>query len=168
MQIITKQELKDNLMNMKGGANIVSIVTKTTPRMRKTDNPFYDKVEKVSKVNGIINWRYSNAVNNQRKREGKEDDFQAVERRWGQRIKGTPLVEHKGKYYLEMKVERKLNSEYIHKEKGEKLDMEQLGAFLYTNSSSKRQNLEKEVVLRDYKLDSIDTIKMNGEEYKVV
>lgn len=165
METITKQELRDMLLNARRGANIVSIETETTPRMRKTDNPYAGRLVKQSKINGMINWYYENAVNNQREREGKNADFEAKPRRWGSRIHGTPLVEHKGKYYLELKVENRYGKTYID-DQGNEVPQEEIDEFLY-NSSSSRQGVEDEVILRDYKLDSIKAIKMNGKKYKV-
>lgn len=172
MKTITKQELIERLMNTKG-TTIVSIETKTTPRLLKTDNPYWNKenkqwhLTKLSRVNGIVGWIYSNSVNNQRVREGKEDNFQAEERKWGKRIQGTPLVDHKGNKYLELKVENKYKSVYLDDE-GEVVDDSVVKQYESSSSSKSRQGVEKEVVLRDYKIGSINTITMGGETYKVV
>lgn len=165
METITKQELKDMLLNARRGANIVSIETETTPRMRKTGNPYAGRLVKQSKINGMINWYYENSVNNQREREGKKTDFEAKPRQWGKRVKGTPLVEHKGRYYLEVKVENTYGKTYID-DQGNVVNQEEIEEFLY-NSSSSRQGVEDKVILRDYKLDSIQSITMNGKKYKV-
>lgn len=170
-QVITKRQLTDQLLNTKG-ATIVSMETFTKPNLLKTNNPYWDKenkkwlLTKISKVNGMIGWRYTNSVNNQRVRENKKDDFQAVERRWGQRIQGTPLVEHKGKVYIELKLENRYETVYVD-DGGREVDTEFVEQFLPKSKRSSRQGLDKEVVLRDYMLDSIESITMGGEFYKV-
>jgi hypothetical protein len=150
-------ELRDNLMQMKG-AVICTVNAETTPKMRKTDNPYVDVV-KVSSVNGIINWIYEDAVNKQRSREELEPNFTAFPRKWGNRIKGSPLVEHNGNYYLEMKVQS-AQAQYILG--NEEIAVSELIPYFYDRSKS-RQGVEKEVVLRDYALENIKSIKYAGQ-----
>ncbi len=160
--------LKDLLFNHVGNG-FAHIKTKTVPAMRKTNNPFFGKVWKITDANIQAGFHYINSVNNQLEREGKERNAELKERKWGVRIGGTPLVEHtnkKGEYnlYLEAKVES-VNSCYFVDEDGNKVDREALAPFLYASKkSSTQENVEKEVILRDYKLDSIQWIKMDGVE----
>lgn len=207
MLTITRDELREQLTTRKGAA-MVSIVSTTEPAWRAklkaseftsegdpqadqlvdailavagvTDipNPYRGKVHKVAHVNGVINWRYANAVNNQRMREGQPTDdegnvehFEALPRKWGQRISRddgtiTPLVEHKGRHYLELKVERSLGHEYRDGE-GNVYDDETINPWLRKRSKSARQMTDKEIILRDYALDSINEIRMDGEVYQV-
>jgi len=144
-------------MQMKG-AVICTVNAETTPKMRKTDNPYVDVV-KVSSVNGIINWIYEDAVNKQRSREELEPNFTAFPRKWGNRIKGSPLVEHNGNYYLEMKVQS-AQAQYILG--NEEIAVSELIPYFYDRSKS-RQGVEKEVVLRDYALENIKSIKYAGQ-----
>ncbi len=164
---MNKQEIIERLSSIKG-AKMVTIVSQTEPPMRKTNNPYAGKVVKVSHVNGVINWNYERSVNRQREREGSEPDFEALPRSWGDRIMGTPLVRHVKdgveKRYLEMKVERVLTTTYIDYTTGEAIDPEVLRPFLRENAGNIRQNLEKPVILRDYNIDNIAKIFMDGEE----
>lgn len=208
MQTITRNELREQLSTRKGAA-MVSIVSTTEPAWRAKlkphevasegdpqadqlvdaifavagvsdiPNPYRGKVHKISHVNGVINWRYANAVNNQRMREeqpldeeGNVEHFEALPRKWGQRISRedgtiTPLVEHKGRHYLELKVERSLGHEYRDDE-GNVYDDETITPWLRKRSKSSRQQTDKEIILRDYALDSINEIRMDGEVFQVV
>jgi hypothetical protein len=103
----TLEEFKSALLERKG-TTFVTIVAETDPKLRKRGNPYAGRVTKRSRVNGAIGWIYGNGVNRQRIREGLDPDFEAFPRKWGERIKGTPFVEHKGNTYLELKVERVL------------------------------------------------------------
>ena len=65
--------------------------------------------------------------------QGEIEHFSPEPRKWGQRLKHetghvAPLVEHKGKHYLELKVERSLGHEY--RLNGETLDSQDVSEFL--------------------------------------
>ena len=155
--MLTFDELRDSLLTFKG-AVIVTIHTDTVPTMNKTGNP-YVGARKRSKVNGMINWIYECAVNRQRIREGLTADFQAYPRKWGQRIKGTPLVEHNGKYYLEMKVQAANSVYYVGQQEIPSAD---ITPYLRPLSKS-RQGVAKEIILRDYALENIRGVTYGGE-----
>ena len=166
---ITQRQLEEMLANQKG-ATMVTVVTRTEPRMRKTGNPFVGRVFMISRVNGVANFIYGNSVNRQREREGTEADFQAEPRKWGERVKGTPLVLHKGQMYLELKVERSLGHTYVFAN-GSALtdtDVTSLKGFLYKSSQAKTQQTDKEIILRDYKVANIVAITMGRIRYTIV
>jgi len=150
----------EHILEETKGAKPVTIVAKTFPKVRKTNNP-HPNIVKVSRVNGMVNFIYENAVNNQRKREGETPDFEAAPRQWGQRIEGTPLVKHNDKTYLEFKVERSLD--YHYEDNGIMVPEDEVAPFLPKRSESSRQNVEKEVILRDYAIENIVSVRMNGE-----
>jgi hypothetical protein len=113
----------------------------------------------------MIGFRYQNSVNNQREREGKDTDFVAMPRKWGVHIDGTPLIEHNGKYYLECKVERVIESNYLLD--GELADDEVIEPYLAERSKSSRQNLDREVIPITPSLENIEVLVMNGETYMI-
>jgi hypothetical protein len=160
MQTLTKQEALNTLMNVKG-TTFMSIETTTIPKL-KAKNPFKD-LKKVSLISGAIGFNYENSVNNQREREGLENNFESKPRAWGHRIDNTPVVEHKGKHYLEVKVQSS-KSEYFDGDL--RIDVDKIKPWMYSNSS--RQELNKEVIVRDYSLDSIFRMNLNKKEYRIV
>jgi len=163
-QLISLEKFKDLISNKKG-AQIVTLITETEPRMRKTNNPYHGGVVKLSRVNGIINFNYGNSVNRQRTREGSVPNFQPLPRKWGTRLPGVPLVEHKGKLYLEIKIERSIDHEYLTPQ-GHAITEDMLRPWLQKSSSNKdHQGLEKELILRDYKLENIKAIITSGTTY---
>lgn len=164
MPAITRQEL-ETLLTKHPGAVMCTITAETVPKMRKTNNPWFGRITKVAVVNGVINWIYEKSVNRQREREGHPEVFFAVERMWGVRLTGTPFVEHKDKKYLELKVEKSVEYKY-RDEDGNDVPASEINPFLYT-SKSKRQETEKEILLRDYALDSITQVAIDGENYWV-
>lgn len=154
-----------NLLRETKGATFATLVTSVEPKMRKTGNPYYGLIRKVSRVNGVVNWHYANSVNNQRAREGKETDFEALPRAWGAREANSPLVSHKDKLYLELKIERVYDSEYTYN--GLPIDAEKIREFLPERKESERQGTDKAIILRDYSLDSIRQITLRGETHNI-
>lgn len=153
-------ELKAALASRKG-TSFVTIVALTDPRMRKRGNPYIGRVQKRSTVNGAIGWIYQNSVNRERARENLEPDFEAFPRKWGQRIKGTPFVEHKGKTYLELKVERAISTEYLLD--GEVVDKSVIEEWLPKRKpEGERQEVDRPIILRDYDLANIKAITFDG------
>ena len=163
MKILREQLVE--MLTAEKGAKIVTLYTKVSPKMKKMGNPYLGLLKK-SKINGVVNFNYENSVNRQRVREESEADFKAEIRKWGTKIPGTCIVEHKGKYYLEVKVENVYDTQYVIGDKV--VNKEEIKPFLYESTGNPRQELDKEVILRDYSLDSIESIKYSGKLYDVV
>jgi hypothetical protein len=165
MKTITKQELV-TLVNSATGATFVSADITSEPKMRKTDNPFVGAI-KVVTLSGQINFDYANAVNNQLEREGNETagTFKSQARAWG--VREDNWITHKGQYYLTIKVQN--SSEPIFLFEGKEIDKAQLEPFMSESKKPHTQaELDKEVIVRDVKLDNIRCIRAFGEEYKVI
>ena len=170
---ITLNALKDRLASVRG-AKIITFTALTKPSgMRKTGNP-YATCMKESRVNGIINWSYEKAVNNQRLREsqpmddfGNVEAFHAAPRQWGQRVRGTPFVEHNGTFYLEVKVQNALGHRYLFEE--QVIEAEHIKPFLPNRDNEGiRQEVDNIIILRDYKLESIKQVILDQEVLTVV
>jgi hypothetical protein len=161
MKAITTSEFLA-LLNTVRGATFATLVTKTDARLKKTGNTF-GPVFKVSRVNVTLGFQYENAVNRQRAREAGTADFEAKPRQWGERISAM-LIGHKGKTYLEAKVERSLGHTY-QTSTGKELTDADVEAFLPARSKSNRQKTEKEILVRDYALGSIQGISFKGENF---
>jgi len=165
---IPHNELAELLRSVRG-SSIVSIESCTEPRLLAKHpvsgqpNPFRNNVVKVSRVNGIIGWQYERSVNRQRTREEMTPDFESLPRKWGFRLPGTPLVEHEGRLYIELKVHQSLGHRYETLD-GRELDDADIEPYLPQHSAG-RQGVRGEVILRDYALENILSIKMNGKTY---
>lgn len=162
MEIIGQNEFK-GLFRENRGAEVVTITAVTKVELTAEGKAALGVVWKRSVVNGMVNWKYENAVNNQRGREGLEKDFVAFPRKWGQRVEGTPFVEHKDKEYLELKVQNSLGHEYLDSD-GNVLDRAAVEQYLRPKGAS-RQGVEREVILRDYSLENLRAVNMRGETY---
>ena len=166
-----------SVLSTRKGAFFATIVAETEPAMRKTGNPFVGAT-KISSVNGLLNWIYQNSVNNQRAREnqpldaqGEVEHFTPVSRKWGKRIvrqdgSVTPLVEHNGQFYLELKIQKSLGHEY--RLGSLTIDSKDIEPFLPQRTEGARQMVDNPVILRDYRIDNIRQITMDGTVYDVV
>ena len=167
MNTITRLELVSRMMESKG-AKPVTIVAETTPKLvgGAATLARFPGLRKVSRVNGFIGWNYTNSVNNQRAREGNDETFVAHPRKWGERLQGTPLVSHKGEYYLELKVERSLGHRYFTDTR--EVSHEEIAPYLSEKRESARQETEKAIILRDYKVSNIVGMTIAREELIVI
>ena len=152
------------LLQAEKGAEFITIVAETKPKVRKTGNP-YKEIVKRSVVNGMINYNYEGNVNREREREGLTADFKASAPAWGTRVGNSCIIEHKGKKYIDFRLLNVLDTEYI--ADGKKVNIDDIKDFLPKRKSSGRQGVEKEIKVCRYSLDSIKEIRMNGYVYKV-
>lgn len=163
---VTEAELVEILRNVKGPTP-ATVVAESVVKMNKKGNPYHNLVTKKQESNVFINFNYANSVNKRLVKEGKEADFVPSERVWGSRITGTPLVEHKGAYYVEAgfltKNAPKVSYTYDNKE----VEKELFEDFLPKSSSSSRQGLEEEVVMRTFKVESVLEMRFGGKVYIV-
>ena len=181
MQTITQNELK-TMLESHGSRAEVTIAAATVPRMRKTDNPYYDRVKKHSIVVGDICFNYEDEVNKQRHREQalnlvagapvQQDvtEFKAQARTWGEKEQTRERVGalvHKGPdAYLELMVKQSVMHEY-RDEAGNKVDKAAIAPFLTASKKPATQGTDKEVMIRDYKLTNIVSIVLAGRTYRV-
>ncbi len=142
----------------------------------KSGNPYYCKatkswsIYKKTTCNGVINWHYEACVNRQREREGMDGDFEAYPRQWGVRLHGTPFVEHTNKAgdtfrYLEMKVQKVLSVSYHYIVGDREINKNDLREW-FPAAKISRQGVDKEVICRDFRLDSIIGFHFSGEVYR--
>ena len=160
---LNSQSIIDLLINY-NGHSFVGLTTLTDARAKKTGNPF-GKILKKTRLLANIGFHYANSLNSQAKREGKEIDFDIKPRRWGVRLPNTPLVEHKGKHYLEYKAENVQSVEYF-TEKGEQIEKSQIEEFLpQKRHSSTQKELDKKIILRDVAIENIISLRISKNVY---
>jgi len=157
------------------GAPFVVIVAKTQPRFRGGKSSPFPKgsVYKIAKVQIQLGVRYTNAVNNQRRREGLTTDFESEGRLWGEQISGTPFVVHTPKnadaprLYLNAKVHRSIEYRY-EDANGNELDKASVNAWIYRSpNANKNQGTDKPTYWRNYPLTSVLAMHFNGNVYVV-
>lgn len=164
---INQKKLKNKIATIKGNS-FVGLTTITEAAQVK--NP-YGKIQKLSRHLVNVGFSYENAVNNQAKRENVHVKFKPHARVWGEH-ETQSLITHKNSYYLEAKPEKSLGYKYFYYDSTGKvrlLTKEQVAPFLKQSKKPSTQDfLEKEIRVRDYKLESIRKINVNGEKLTVI
>lgn len=183
MPAVTSQELQQILLNLNrpSMASLQAIVVPEMVRKHretKEPNPFWGQTQVCMSVNGVLGaWNYENSVNRQRIREAQAEtiqevnevaDFVALPRDWGVRLVGTALVEYNERFYVEVKVQSEKSIYFINGQEASDSQFESLRQFLRQRSNEgRRQELERIVRVRDFRLDHVVGINMNGQHYFV-
>lgn len=164
---VTTSEIVSIIQRTVKGTMAVSVDAVTVPDMRKTGNPYIGRVLKHCTMNGLIGFDYENAVNNQAKREGLAGEREAKPRQWGVLTPDRLFVTHKGSYYLQMKVQSASDPVYFLD--GKEIAVETIKGFMpVKKASSTQEGLEKEVIVRDVKLENVKGIRFNGADYEIL
>jgi len=158
------------IQDMVHGTTPVSVDTVTQVRMvkkhreTKEPNPYIGAV-KIQTKNGLIGFDYHNSVNNQAKREGK-DERGTAERKWGELGPKRVFVFHKDNVYLQIKLQSTGDTKYMFK--GKVIDLDDIKPYLSSSGKSGSQrDLEKEVIVNDINIDNIRKIRLYNEEIEV-
>lgn len=163
-----------DLLRTVSGAKPVTISALTDTRARKTGNP-YSEVLKLTHVNGFVNVDYSASVERQQTKDGQPVGFEARPHKWGDRVGNTPLRQHRenGKLYLTIQPKRILDKQVFfgrNPTSGALVSVPKsvIAPFLpEKRSAAPSQGVEHEVVTRDYSLENITAITLNGQAYRV-
>lgn len=164
------------------GASFVGIDTVTVPVVRKTltearganavANPHYGRILKHGIGHNVMVFQnkksnaYENMVERRLINEGKDPtSFQLSPRSWGQRIDGTPFVEHKDKLYLEVIFLKPGLSFYSLD--GVRTDTEVLQGLTLDREEAMQGGLENKVVIRSFAFDSIKKVTIDGQTYTI-
>lgn len=186
--LINQSQLLNIIASIPSG-QIVSLVTRKAPKMLKRGNPYLeDDVIEVATMRVMVNFDYSNAVNNRLRKAGKDADFVPQSRAWGQHVKvednpKAKIVEHKGSYYMDAQVITKPERRYF--VNGQETPRDDLQPhfpkskpmkFAYMDNSKLESLSDSEieawasenVCFRDYKFDSISRLTTKGKSYVVI
>lgn len=169
---ISLEQLKQ-FINDGGKATHGKIVAVVEQKMLKRGNPLKDaNITKLVTYMARLNNNYQNAVNNQRLREGKDDNFVSKEN-WFKTIFDSfngSLVAKKSDEnctYLKMIVNFATTHTYF--VNGIEATAEQIETIkqFKQSSSAKNQNLDTEIIVRTIKTDNIISIKTGGQELEL-
>ena len=107
---------------------------------------------------------YDAMVRRRLEAEGKDpDSFELGPRAWGQRIVGTPFVEHNGKHYLEVIFLKSGSVQYLLD--GQPVDETAIEG-LPDRKEGDQAGLENKVVIRTFALDSIVELRAAGQTWR--
>jgi hypothetical protein len=154
------------------GTTFIGIDTVTVEKLTGgKNNPMQGLVQKTNLSSNVMVFQnksqsaYGAKVQRHLEKCGKAaSDFVLSPRTWGERIEGTPIITHKGTFYLEVifiksgAVSYTLEGTPIAKEDIEGIKVSTGGAQGGLEDSEK-------VIIRTYKFDSIVSFRLNNEAY---
>ncbi len=168
---VSKKELA--LMMLEQECTFIGFKSVTEPTMKKTNNPFYGAVLKVSFVSSVIGYNYERVINNRRIKEAQAlktacEKFKSAGLKWGEFVGNSRVViRHKGKIYIQNIVLKTRKPIYLWANNGKELsdtEVAELRTFFPKKKEGERQGLssEKTAVIRTYCLDNLTRVNMNG------
>jgi hypothetical protein len=156
---VTSDELLSILMTQEKGT-FAFLCMETKPKMNKTNNPYFDRVTKITKGNILLGCDYKTRVGN----ETENPDFQPEENKVGEKV--TKCIRHNEKYnrfYLDYEwfEEVKPKSEYRYN--GDPIEKQLFESFMGTYTPNKYGVNHQSVTVTNIK-----EIHINKTEYVVV
>lgn len=154
------REIVSAILKDLSGNTFIGLTTETTPKLTGgKKNAMQGRVIKrtVSSVQIFTN-QTTNAYENKRKKA--DADFQLSPRAWGERVKGTAFVTHKGKDYIEVIFNKVIETAYYLD--GATIAKDEIEGLPASRPASETDD----VVIRTYGLDSIREIRAFGNEFK--
>lgn len=154
------------------GATFVGMDTETPVKLKGgKKNPQQGRVTKVMRGAQVMSFSNTNGsayaamVKRRLEQEGKDaDSFEVGARAWGERIAGTPFVEHKGNHYLEVIFLTAGETEYqLDGQPVQEVDIEGLPDKPESNGQG---GLERKVVIRTFKLENVTELRAYGLQWK--
>lgn len=162
MKQITKSELLALLVAQEGrGTNFVGLDYTSPQSLKKTGNPYADAlVTKSVSVSGMINADYEARQNRQLVSEGKTPDFVVGERKHGEHLTSALVVGDDGDTYKLQLQGVTENQNTTYRINGEYVEYELIAPYIKSKTDTR--------TVKEYRLDRINGIRIDGEEYIIL
>lgn len=153
------------------GSTFISLDTLTEVKLTGgKKNPLQGRVQKATRGANVMIFNsteqngYENMIKRRMVEEGKDPStFTLGKRAWGQRIEQSPFIDHNGKKYLECIFVSPGKSVYL--VDGVETDKEDIEGIPVVKESEESQGgIENKVIIRSFSLDSITSVRINGEQ----
>lgn len=135
----------------------LNLVTKTEVKLLKKDKEGnkneLPKIYKIANQIVIVNKSYVKAVNEQRERENKAADFVAEAVKFSGPQTGC-VFEYQNNHYVNAILLETIGSTYV-TENLEPIELDQFKQFFSTAKTTSRQQVDEEIKVRKFKVDSI-------------
>lgn len=166
------KNLREFVTSLTKGVFGIVIITKTEPRMRKTNNPYFGRVQKVTRLaNVAIGYNYENVVNSRLAQEGKDQlHFTAQKpngKSWVKGFENLFLVADKdpSQEYLRTTMRKNTKPTTMYLVDGKQAtdaEVAEIKTFIQTSAKPTNQGLDEgdEVIVRDYKVENIISITL--------
>lgn len=171
--VISKEELL-NILNGVERPTFVNLVTETKVRMNKRNNPYFDRITKLSKGNFMIGTEYGKRVLTNGEKEGiskDENTFEVEEMRGREHVSkvvcrstnpNRPVT-----YYIMVERFDEVKPKVDYRFEGETIEKTLFESFLVKKSESTKQPQERKVSVLTYGIDGVREITLNKTRYVV-
>lgn len=154
---------------MTSSARVMTLTALTVPSMRKTNNPYLNRVQKLAKYS-VQSYEYGKVVNARLVREGKEPIFESGELPWGSWVEGYEgtLLTHKDKFYLRYYPMNNNNVQVLYLLDGRVATAEETAdilSFVQKSKASEQGGLTKKVIVRSINVENIVSLTIDGTKY---
>jgi hypothetical protein len=160
------------LLNEVERPTFVHLVTETKVRMNKKGNPYHEQVTKCLSSNFYIGSSYEDRVNNNRVKEGVENDFVSSPLSGKNHISKCVLTntnqENGVKFYLMCEWFKRSYPKVEYKYNGNSIDRQLFQSFEVKRKESEKQQIENKVNIVTYLIESIKEIRMNRTRYILI
>lgn len=160
----------EKILSTVNGASFISMDTTTVPKLTGgKKNPMQGRIRKHNTGASIMVFQnkakhgYDAMVKRRLEAEGKSAElFELSPRKWGTRVPNLPIVEHKGAQYLEVIFLHSGHTTYTLD--GNAIDASDIEG-LPVKVEGEQGGLNNKVIIRTFKVSSIDRLKIGGEVY---
>ena len=171
--VITSEQLAQVLNDTKG-CQFVNIFSLTEPTMRKTNNPYINRVMKLTCQSMQFGYDYTTAVNNRLKAQGLEANFDGDKLPWGQWVHRNKVIAHKDKLYIRVYDYKNAPKKTIYLLDGRIATKEEIAdfkQFFSQKSESKKQSeyglTENQVSPKVFKFENLVRVTINKTIYSI-
>lgn len=147
MNTITRNELIEMLSHLQG-ATMASLITETEKKVNGVD------CIKANHINVCLNGSFQNAMNKSLSKDGFAPDHVSQPRKWGSRIPHTPLVIYENDTYIEARIIKTLGHVLRDLKTGRVLNF-------------KDKPSDERVTLRDFKINNVKELRLNGKKFAI-
>ncbi len=146
----------------------VAFLSRTVPAVRVAC-PYKDGLTKEARVEGVIGFDYTKTIQMRQLEKGVAPDFKAQKPTWGVRVGGA-LIDHKGKHYMEVAVQKSHFPRYIYD--GRDVPASEITPYMPDKTSKTQADagLEKgeQVRVAKYSLENVHAVELDGTLYELV
>jgi hypothetical protein len=166
---VTENEMLEILLSV-DKPTFTNIKSRISQKMKKTDNPYFEKVFKTSVGNYFIGGSYEDMVNKRMEKEGIEPTFKSKECSVGGHVEGAKCILHNqnlGKHYLQYFIFETSNIKSTYEFEGNEIEKQLFESYIAKKSETSRQPQENKHRPQTFMLSSILEISLNGNRYVI-
>lgn len=148
----------------------VNVVMTTTPDMRKTNNPYFDKVRKHTSRQYHLMIDYGKSVENGAEKEGIIVDYEVEKPKGKHHISPVVLMDDKTNsiHYLNLRPYENVPATTIYTFEGNRIDYAMFSSYLTAKSNCAKQPQQNKVLCITPKLTNIHSITIDETKYVVI